>query len=149
MYFMSELKQVILVRQDLKLPKGKACAQAAHAAVEAVLRSDSNTVSEWRRSGMAKIALKVKDEKELVKYFQMAKDDGLAVSLITDAMKCVADNGELVFTNNKRNFKMDFEAVAALDFDVKSISELTRDKDFQRNKHIHNSWLITRKKVKV
>jgi 23S rRNA (guanine2445-N2)-methyltransferase / 23S rRNA (guanine2069-N7)-methyltransferase len=32
---------------------------------------------------------------------------------------------------------------------VKSISELTRDKDFQRNKHIHNSWLITRKKVNV
>ena len=71
------------------------------------------------------------------------------VALITDAMKCVADNGELVFTNNKRNFKMDFDAVAALNFDVKSISELTRDKDFQRNKHIHNSWLITRKKVKV
>ncbi|MBA6264573.1 MAG: bifunctional 23S rRNA (guanine(2069)-N(7))-methyltransferase RlmK/23S rRNA (guanine(2445)-N(2))-methyltransferase RlmL [Colwellia sp.] len=69
------------------------------------------------------------------------------VSLITDAMKCVAENGELIFTNNKRNFKMDFDAVAALNFEVKSISELTRDKDFQRNKHIHNSWLITRKKV--
>ncbi|MBA6355769.1 bifunctional 23S rRNA (guanine(2069)-N(7))-methyltransferase RlmK/23S rRNA (guanine(2445)-N(2))-methyltransferase RlmL, partial [Colwellia sp. BRX8-3] len=69
------------------------------------------------------------------------------VALITDAMKCVAENGELIFTNNKRNFKMDFDAVAALNFEVKSISELTRDKDFQRNKHIHNSWLITRKKV--
>jgi 23S rRNA (guanine2445-N2)-methyltransferase / 23S rRNA (guanine2069-N7)-methyltransferase len=69
------------------------------------------------------------------------------VALITDAMKCVAENGELIFTNNKRNFKMDFDAVAALNFEVKSISDLTRDKDFQRNKHIHNSWLITRKKV--
>jgi 23S rRNA (guanine2445-N2)-methyltransferase / 23S rRNA (guanine2069-N7)-methyltransferase len=28
---------------------------------------------------------------------------------------------------------------------VQEISEKTRDKDFQRNKHIHNSWLITRK----
>ena len=27
---------------------------------------------------------------------------------------------------------------------VKSMSDLTRDKDFQRNKHIHNSWSITR-----
>jgi len=69
------------------------------------------------------------------------------VTLITDAMKCVAENGELIFTNNKRNFKMDFDGVAALNFEVKCISDLTRDKDFQRNKHIHNSWLITRKKV--
>ncbi len=69
------------------------------------------------------------------------------VTLITDAMQCVAENGELIFTNNKRNFKMDFDGVAALNFEVKCISDLTRDKDFQRNKHIHNSWLITRKKV--
>ncbi len=82
---MVEYKQVILVRQDLKLPKGKLAAQAAHASVEAVLKSDNEMVKTWRSQGMAKIVLKVKDEKELIKYFQQAKDDGLTVSLITDA----------------------------------------------------------------
>tara|TARA_Y100000310_G_C20581342_1_gene763149 strand:+ start:966 stop:1313 length:348 start_codon:yes stop_codon:yes gene_type:complete len=82
---MVELKQIILVRQDLKLPKGKLAAQAAHASVEAVLKSDPGMVKAWRSQGMAKIVLKVKDEKELVKYFQQAKDAGLTVSLITDA----------------------------------------------------------------
>ena len=86
---MAELKQVILVRQDLKLPKGKLAAQAAHASVEAVLKSDSSLIKEWRSSGMAKIVLKVKDEKELIKYFQLAKDEGLKPSLITDAGRTV------------------------------------------------------------
>ena len=70
-----QYKQVILIRQDLKLPKGKLAAQCAHASVEAVLKSDSELVKAWRNEGMAKIVLKVKDEKELIRYFQQAKDD--------------------------------------------------------------------------
>jgi PTH2 family peptidyl-tRNA hydrolase len=86
-------KQVIIIRQDLKLPKGKAVAQGAHASVDAVLKSDQDIVKKWRSLGMAKIALKVKDEKELVKLFQKAKDAGLAASLITDAGKTVVAPG--------------------------------------------------------
>lgn len=82
-------KQVILVRQDLKLPKGKLAAQCAHAAVDAVLKSDSKLVKAWKEEGMAKIVLKVKDEKELVKFFQKAKDEDLTASLITDAGRTV------------------------------------------------------------
>ena len=40
---------------------------------------------------------------------------------------------------------MDFDAMAALGVNVQEMSDITRDKDFQRNKHIHNSWLLTRK----
>ena len=87
------LKQVILVRTDLKLPQGKACSQAAHASVEAVLKSDSKTIKAWRNEGMAKIVLKVKDEKELIKYFQKAKENGLVAALITDAGKTVVTPG--------------------------------------------------------
>ena len=86
-------KQVILIRTDLKLPRGKACSQAAHASVEAVLKSDPEMVKAWRKEGMAKIVVKVKDEKELIKYFQQAKDDGLVVSLITDAGRTVIAPG--------------------------------------------------------
>ena len=87
------LKQVILIRHDLKLPTGKACAQAAHASVDAVLKTPPEIIKKWRTEGMAKIALKVKDEKELIKFFQMAKDDGIPVSLITDAGRTVVAPG--------------------------------------------------------
>jgi peptidyl-tRNA hydrolase, PTH2 family len=86
-------KQVILIRQDLKLPKGKAAAQVAHASVEAVLKSNSLIVKKWREEGMAKIVVKVKDEKELITYFQNAKDENLTASLITDAGKTVVAPG--------------------------------------------------------
>lgn len=78
-------KQVILLRQDLKLPKGKACTQCSHASVEAVLKSDPQLVKLWRAEGMAKIVLKVKDQKQLTCLFQQAKDHNLTASLITDA----------------------------------------------------------------
>ena len=87
------MKQVLIVRQDLNLPKGKLAAQAAHASVEAVLKTDSAIVNKWQREGMAKIVLKVKDEKELVYYFQKAKEAGLPAALITDAGRTVIAPG--------------------------------------------------------
>lgn len=86
-------KQAILIRKDLKLPCGKACSQSAHASVDATLKASDSVVKDWRKQGMAKIVLKVKDEKELVKYFQQAKDEGLPCSLITDAGKTVIAPG--------------------------------------------------------
>ncbi|MBS3112374.1 peptidyl-tRNA hydrolase Pth2 [Candidatus Woesearchaeota archaeon] len=90
---MSEYKQVILVRNDLKLPKGKLAAQVAHASVEAVLKSDPKLVSKWRSSGMAKIVLKVNELKELRKYQVFAKENGLVTATITDAGKTVVAPG--------------------------------------------------------
>ncbi|MBI4152963.1 peptidyl-tRNA hydrolase [Candidatus Woesearchaeota archaeon] len=87
------LKQAILIRNDLKLPKGKLAAQAAHASVDAVLKSDPKMIKAWQKEGMAKIVLKVKDEKELVRYFQKAKDAGIVASLITDAGRTVVAPG--------------------------------------------------------
>lgn len=87
------MKQTILIRQDLNLPKGKLAAQCAHASVEAVLRSDKDKVSKWRKDGMAKIVLKVKDLKELQHYNQSAKDSGLVSALITDAGRTTVSPG--------------------------------------------------------
>lgn len=90
---METYKQVILVRMDLKLPKGKMAAQCSHASVEAVLNSKPRIVSAWRREGAKIVVLKVKDETELVKYFKLTKDSGLTASLITDAGKTVITSG--------------------------------------------------------
>ena len=99
---MKEYKQVILIRQDLKLPKGKIAAQAGHACVDAVLKlvngrsaDDKDIVKQWRAQGMKKIALKVTDEKELYKYVQQAKDIGLITAVITDAGKTIVAPGTI------------------------------------------------------
>lgn len=86
-------KQVILVRDDLKLPKGKLAVQSAHASVDALLKSDKKVIDEWRKEGAKKIVLKVADKKELLKYKQMAEDDGLKTALIKDAGHTVVEPG--------------------------------------------------------
>ena len=63
------------------------------ASVDAVLKSDKKTVKAWAEEGMAKIVLKVKDEPELIKFFQQAKDNDLTASLITDAGRTVVAPG--------------------------------------------------------
>ena len=82
-----EYKQVILVRQDLKLPKGKLAVQAAHASVEAMVISKTSVVDKWRHTGAKKVALKVADLEELKELHKKLKKAGIATALITDAGK--------------------------------------------------------------
>jgi PTH2 family peptidyl-tRNA hydrolase len=87
-----EYKQVIVVRADLKMSKGKLAAQAAHAAVEAVLEIIDSShpewlrwLREWRRLGQKKVVVKVDSEKELLEVYEEARRLGLPASLIIDA----------------------------------------------------------------
>ena len=88
-------KQVILVRDDLNLPKGKLAAQVSHASVDATLKSDKKIVDLWKKEGGKKVVLKVKDEKELFKYKEIAEDSGLKTALITDAGHTVLEPGTI------------------------------------------------------
>jgi PTH2 family peptidyl-tRNA hydrolase len=78
-------KQVILVRQDLDLPKGKLAVQVAHASVEAVHRSNEDIIKKWRLEGMKKVVLKIKNLEDMHKYKQLAQRAGLVTAVITDA----------------------------------------------------------------
>lgn len=86
-------KLVVLIRQDLKLPKGKLAVQAAHAAVECVLKTDRKLVDAWRREGGKKVVLKVADEKELLRFKEFADGSGLRNALIIDAGKTTVEPG--------------------------------------------------------
>jgi len=90
---MTEFKQVIIIRKDLKLPKGKLAAQVAHASVEAVLKANKDIVKRWRLEGMKKVVLKVDNKEDLFKYIQEAKDSNIVNSVITDAGKTVVAPG--------------------------------------------------------
>lgn len=82
------MKQVIVVRADLKMSRGKLAAQVAHAAVIAAFeasRSNPDWFNEWWRSGQKKIVLKVDNEKELLDIYNKALSSHLPVSLVIDA----------------------------------------------------------------
>ena len=89
------LKQVILVRMDLKLPKGKMAAQVSHASVEAILRSHPDIIEEWRQQGMKKVVLKVKDKDELISFKNRAEDNNIIAALISDAGRTVVEPGTI------------------------------------------------------
>src|SRR3989338_1563769 len=66
-------KQVIAVRADLKMGKGKLAARAAHASLEAYLKARQkapDAVEEWLRSGAHKVVVKVGGEGELLELFE-------------------------------------------------------------------------------
>ncbi len=86
-------KQVILVRQDLKLPKGKLAAQAAHGSLEAYLKASPSAREAWRRAGGKKVVLKVKTLDELDRYAHAARRAKLPCALITDAGHTVVEPG--------------------------------------------------------
>lgn len=88
-------KQVILVRQDLKLPPGKLSVQVSHASLEVVSNSDDNIVDEWKNEGAKKVVLKVKDLKELLEYKDLCKIEKLKTALIKDAGHTVVEPGTI------------------------------------------------------
>jgi PTH2 family peptidyl-tRNA hydrolase len=82
---MKGYKQVIVVRDDLNLSKGKLAVQVAHASVIGYERSDKETIKEWKINGQKKIVLKVKDIKELMILKERAEREGLTTGIVRDA----------------------------------------------------------------
>lgn len=62
------------------------------------------------------------------------------VELINNAVALLNSGGKLIFSNNLRNFKMDTEALS--DLSIENYTQASIDKDFERNKKIHNCWII-------
>ncbi|MBS3145398.1 peptidyl-tRNA hydrolase Pth2 [Candidatus Woesearchaeota archaeon] len=81
------MKQIILVRQDLKMSPAKLSVQVAHASLEAALKSDKKILEEWRKEGMKKVVLKVSSLEELKEYQKKAGIAKLKTALITDSGK--------------------------------------------------------------
>ena len=65
------------------------------------------------------------------------------IKLMTNLKRILRPNGTIVFSNNKRGFKMDFAKLEELGFSAVEISHKTLPLDFERNKQIHNCWLVT------
>lgn len=78
-------KQVIVIRRNLRLSKGKLAAQVAHASLEAYRRADPRIVEEWESEGSKKVVLRVENTREMLNIRRKAKADKLPAALIRDA----------------------------------------------------------------
>ena len=82
-----EIKQVVIVREELKMGKGKIAAQVAHASLQAykiALEKFPEIARKWERMGAKKIVLKASLD-EILKLKKIAEKRGLPHSLIIDA----------------------------------------------------------------
>ncbi|HHE3643799.1 bifunctional 23S rRNA (guanine(2069)-N(7))-methyltransferase RlmK/23S rRNA (guanine(2445)-N(2))-methyltransferase RlmL [Pasteurella multocida] len=64
------------------------------------------------------------------------------IKLMTQLKRILRPNGTIVFSNNKRGFKMDLEGLSALGLSAVDITAKTLPLDFERNKQIHNCWVV-------
>ena len=103
-------KQMIVMRRDLKMRKGKIAAQAGHACVEATLMAlaregrldqvrvvndawvrldhdpaDATPLSDWFDAGVAKVCVYVDSEEDLLDLAARGRELGFAVALVRDA----------------------------------------------------------------
>lgn len=84
------MKQILVVRRDLKMRRGKEIAQGAHASVGVIFSSMDDGVihpliHKWIKiHHQAKITVYVNSEEELLQLKQLAENAGLLHYLVTD-----------------------------------------------------------------
>lgn len=81
-------KLILVVRMDLKMGKGKVAAHCAHATLEAynrALQEAADDLKSWRRTGQAKVVVKVEDKESLLEVERSAQALGLNTALVCDA----------------------------------------------------------------
>ncbi len=78
-------KQVILIRKDLGMGKGKIAAQTAHASLEAYRKASPRDRQEWEKSGSKKVILGVDSLREMLEIKRKAGEAGLPLALVRDA----------------------------------------------------------------
>lgn len=82
---MYDYKQILIVRTDLKMRRGKEIAQCAHASLAVTLENiDHPDVKAWLSQAFAKIAVGIDTEEELLKIVSEAERRGIVARTITD-----------------------------------------------------------------
>jgi PTH2 family peptidyl-tRNA hydrolase len=96
---MQRIKQVILIRKDLNMRRGKEVAQGSHASMAFLveqLRGTGNAAGAfavslsalertWIGAGTAKVCLRVNSEAELIEHHERALEAGLTSHLVRDS----------------------------------------------------------------
>ncbi|TDT60134.1 23S rRNA m(2)G-2445 methyltransferase [Enterobacter sp. AG5470] len=80
------------------------------------------------------------NSKRMEDSFDVQRDH---MRLMQDLIRLLRKDGTIMFSNNKRGFRMDLDGLAKLGLKAQEITQKTQSQDFARNRQIHNCWLIT------
>ena len=80
------------------------------------------------------------NSKRMEDAFDVQRDH---LALMKDLKRLLRAGGTIMFSNNKRGFRMDLDGLAKLGLKAQEITQKTLSQDFARNRQIHNCWLIT------
>jgi len=80
------------------------------------------------------------NSKRMEESFDVQRDH---MMLMRNLKRLLRRGGTIMFSNNKRGFKMDMDGLKALGLQAQDITQKTQSQDFARNRQIHNCWLIT------
>lgn len=89
-------KLALIVRSDLKLSRGKAAAQCAHAAIACYQRAEATqpqVLRQWLLAGQPKIVLRCASLAELERLQREARDAGLVEASVADAGRTQVEAG--------------------------------------------------------
>ncbi len=79
------MKQVIIMRSDLPISRGKIAAQACHASIGSYKRADERIIKKWEQEGGKKVVVKVNNLKELFEVYELIKATDISYFLVQDA----------------------------------------------------------------
>ena len=76
------MKQVIIVRTDLKMGKGKIAAQCCHGSLGSYKRASSDKIKKWENEAYAKVVCKVSSLEELMELKKQVDISGIPNFLV-------------------------------------------------------------------
>jgi 23S rRNA (guanine2445-N2)-methyltransferase / 23S rRNA (guanine2069-N7)-methyltransferase len=65
------------------------------------------------------------------------------VQLLSSLKELLRPGGSIIFSNNRKNFRFDYDKIGELGFTVRDLSAETLSKDYVKAKALHNCWLLT------
>jgi len=89
------MKQVIVIRTDLKMSKGKTAAQACHACLGSYKKADSSKIRTWEMDGAKKVIVKVSTLEELFQIKEIAKKNNVPNFMVKDAGRTEIPSGTI------------------------------------------------------
>lgn len=79
------MKQVMVVRNDLKMGKGKIAAQCCHGSLGAYKKTNPEKIRKWENEAYAKVVCKVNSLDELLELKKQAIINKVSYYLVVDA----------------------------------------------------------------
>ena len=79
------MKQVMIVRTDLKMGKGKIAAQCCHVSIGAYKKTSPDKIKKWESEAYAKVICKVSSIEELLNLKNEAEKKKISNFLVVDA----------------------------------------------------------------